>query len=423
MCGLIGVAGKITIKEEKLFKQGLIVDSLRGEHSTGVAAVYKGKSAPVIAKQVGGPIELFNDKRFDDAMRYGVRALIGHNRYATMGAVSRHNAHPFNFDHIYGAHNGTLSNWSDLDGWREFTVDSQGLYHHIANNSLEDAISKVTGAWALTWWDEKTQELNFLRNEQRPLFYATDEKNELLFWASEWEMLQLLLNRNNIKYQKILELPVNQWIRWPIDQTGAIGKPKTKKVEGKKITTAHSTTTNGGSNKQTSGQGKTYEYNSTVLRKGVVLEVQGHKLDSRRAGYLLVTDAENQKSSIRLYTKQGDEFKWKKDHILVGDIVSFTTDEGGYYKVLYSSVRDGTIEEQVRFDEKMGRFDNKKENVVDTFLDHKGKYLSKADWEKKYPYCSWCNIDLNAEEDNLLSVDGDALCPDCSKDQEIVQYV
>ena len=86
MCGLVGMAGKLTAAQDKVFKKLLIFDVIRGEHSTGVASVPVNGEVS-IAKQVGNPFELFEDKRYDRAINRHNRALIGHNRFATQGAV------------------------------------------------------------------------------------------------------------------------------------------------------------------------------------------------------------------------------------------------------------------------------------------------------------------------------------------------
>lgn len=437
MCGHVGVAGLITHKEEKLFKQGLIVDSLRGEHSTGVLAVYKGADEPSIAKQVGNPFELFNDKRFDKTMLRSKRVLLGHNRYATMGAVNKYNAHPFQFNHIYGAHNGTLRSWYDLEGYKDFQVDSQALFHHISLHGVESAVGSVTGAWALVWWDEKEQELNFLRNDQRTFYIAMNDLGTLLFWASEKEMLQLLLARNQVKHSEIVPLDVDQWVRFPIDKAGNIEKPIVKKVTGKKIIATTTSTIWRGGNHITHINRSSIEQNTTtkpknivttcdhrLIRDNVLMEIGRKQLDIRRAAYVHCTDAENPSVKIRLYLKPGDEFLWRDKFIIVGRIGSFTTEEGGYYKVVHSTVRTGTPQEQITYDEIMGRYDDAEVNpIIETFPDHKGVFLTKAEWEKKYPSCAWCSVDLVAEEKNHISKDGDAVCPDCSENTEVSMYL
>lgn len=435
MCGHIGVAGKLTHKEEKIFKQGLIVDSLRGEHSTGVCAVYKGSNPPEISKQVGGPFELLNDKRFDKALAAPLRVLIGHNRYATMGKIDKYNAHPFQFSHIYGAHNGTLRSWNELEGYKDFQVDSQALFHHISLHGVEDAISSVTGAWALVWWDDKAQELNFLRNKERTFYIAVDKDGTNMFWASEWEMLQLILNRNNVKYKEITPLEEDIWLRFPIDRSGDIGKPIAKKVVGKKIVPTNQTVWRGG-NQITPSNKQPFSTNNTsapknvvpkcdhkIIRDNVLMEIGRRQLDSRKAAYVHCVDAENPSVKIRLYLKPGDEFKWKEDFIIVGRIGAFTTEEGGYYKVVHSTVRTGSTQEQILYDDIMRRYDEVGTTAIDYFPDHKGVLLTKEEWETKYPSCAWCSVDLNAEDKNYISKDGDAVCPDCSSNSEVRAYL
>lgn len=435
MCGHFGVAGNITYKEEKIFKQGLIVDALRGEHSTGVLAVYKGELEPVISKQVGSPYELFNDKRFDNSLRPSKRALIGHNRYATMGSVSKHNAHPFQFDHIYGAHNGTLRGWNNLEGYKDYDVDSKALYNHISIHGVEDAISNTMGAWALVWWDDKTEELNFLRNDQRTLYITVSDDANLIYWASEWEMLQLILNRNGVKYGEINLLEVDSWMRIPISEEGELGKPKVKKVAAKKIPVSTNTNTyNGGNpssaaatsstNNQVTYTPKKYDFDHKIIRDNVLMEVGRKQLDKRRAAYVSVIDAENPSVKIRLYLKHGDEFQWKEDFILVGRIGSYAVDEEGYFKAVHSTVRRGTTDEQILFDDIMGAYDVADSKThIETFQDHKGVFLTKEEWEKKFPRCAWCDIDLFAEDKNHVTSDGDAVCPDCSENSEIRVYL
>lgn len=112
MCGLSGAFGALTFKEEKAVKDLLIFNQVRGEDSTGVASVSRhlvnGQHDILLAKETGPPVYLFDTHRFTKVFGRNNSAYISHNRYKTQGDISRKNAHPFLFDDIVGAHNGTI---------------------------------------------------------------------------------------------------------------------------------------------------------------------------------------------------------------------------------------------------------------------------------------------------------------------------
>lgn len=202
MCGLVGCAGRIENAHEKAFKLLLQLDTIRGKDSTGVASV-SNQNVLTVAKEVGTPWEFENSKRASSVYHGMLRVLIGHNRAATKGAVNRLNAHPFEFDTLVGAHNGTLRNWSKLRGWRDFDVDSEALYDHMNSLGLDSTLKSMEGAYALTWFNKEHKSLNFLRNHERTLFYCFTEDSKAMFWASEEWMLTVALHKSNVKHGKI----------------------------------------------------------------------------------------------------------------------------------------------------------------------------------------------------------------------------
>ena len=203
MCGLIGVMGHITHAEKSAFNQLLIVDVLRGKHSTGVALVEAGGGVDIFKKAVN-PLDFLDFQTYADLTKYSHNCMMGHNRYATKGAVNNTNAHPFEFENIVGMHNGTLKTYFALDDSKDFAVDSECLFSHINDNTVQDAIDKISGAYALTWFDKRTNKLHFLRNNERPLCYTFSKDGTALFWASESWMLHAVLGRNGIEYQNVL---------------------------------------------------------------------------------------------------------------------------------------------------------------------------------------------------------------------------
>lgn len=191
MCGLVGVAGKLEYKDEEIFKRLLLYDYFRGPDSTGMAAIDVAGTRASVVKIASHPIDLFDLGRFKTSLSAQQSSVfMGHNRAATKGAVNGVNAHPYEYGHIVGCHNGTLTShaFTELENalGERFDVDSQAVFAAISRLGIDRTVSLLQGAWSLVWFDLREKTLNFLRNKERPLWYAYSETFNHFFWASEW---------------------------------------------------------------------------------------------------------------------------------------------------------------------------------------------------------------------------------------------
>lgn len=215
ICGLVGVAGEINAKEEGVFKRLLELDTIRGPHSTGIYGV-DARGEDLLVKKVGTPWDLMEYKAYDDVFRKRLTVLMGHNRWATKGKVNSTNAHPFEHDHIVGAHNGTLRNQTLLIDHKEFEVDSDNIFYSISKEGVDETVKNLSGAFALTWWDKEQETMNFVRNSERPLWVCISENGKTIFWASEPWMLEVTLRLANIKHRALFEPAVGMLYSYPI---------------------------------------------------------------------------------------------------------------------------------------------------------------------------------------------------------------
>lgn len=262
MCGLVGIAGKLEYKDEATMKRLLVFDYFRGPDSTGFAALRNDETYKV-AKIASNPIDLFDMKKFQDALSgHNSLVFLGHNRLATKGGVNNYNAHPYSFPKadgtgdIVGAHNGTLdhSSWKALEAalGEIYEVDSMAVIACIAKLGIEATVPLLQGAWALVWFDTSDNTVNFLRNKERPLWYAYTEDFNHLFWASEWATIHAAVNMAATPGYKLYEkegyrfwsAKEDWWYKFDLadlkDGFKERPKPRVKELKGKEPTPAYS---------------------------------------------------------------------------------------------------------------------------------------------------------------------------------------
>lgn len=449
MCGHVGMAGNLTPQDEKAFHNLLVMDSVRGIDSTGVAVIHRGDADYHICKGVGDTYRLMDRKAYDKAFMGFHRCIIGHNRYATQGSVNDKNAHPYDFDTLIGAHNGTLTNKWQLEDSRDFQVDSANLYHHIEKKGLDNLMTVMLGAWALVWWDKENETLNLLRNKERTLYICYSPDGKKLYWASEAWMLIAALGRNNIEHTPPMLLAEDNLYSVKISKTGEMDKAHLRYTPstGKPYVSVTNLTNYRGSNynsvqqqqasayppakvTQQSGEQRVVpatteakdEVQKSLLRssnagyassKQVLLEVLGSEKDIRGSTYLICFDAKNPSYSIRLYCNQNVRPMDYIDKEIVADIsgLNIIAGEAAYYKVAVHSV------------EILG--DDEDDPVGDsgTYLGHKNNRLNYNDWVGMYGDCVWCGSHILPTDKHLLTTEGQAVCQGCGSDSEVTDYI
>jgi hypothetical protein len=245
LCGLVGCAGSLTAQHENALKQLLIVNALRGAHSVGLAGVNSVNAVRVV-KGAMLPQKFLAEKSVTDLFMGVNRVLIGHNRFATVGAINNENAHPFLFEHIAGAHNGSLRNVKLLPHHNEFEVDSQVLLNSIDKYGVEATEDKIHGAFALTWYDRRDQKLHMWRNDERPLWYCYTEDEKAIFWASEPAMIDLIFGRDSVKlkHKGFIEVTPNTHLIFHVDMAANVKMGAPEVHQRKKYVPPYTSPTN-----------------------------------------------------------------------------------------------------------------------------------------------------------------------------------
>lgn len=230
ICGLSGAAGSIIYNDEKVCHDLLWYNTLRGVDATGIGTVPRNeKSRWKIAKAPTSADMFMEMKRYTEALQGQHRVILQHNRKATGGGKGEGFAHPWDFTHILGAHNGSIqgSDLRGVPGAENALLDSHGLLNAIDLHGPVETFKNLThypdgefsNAWALTWFDKADGTVNFLRNWKRPLHLLFNDRHTVMYWSSEIGHLKSATSRNGVKRaedEKIFSVPLDAWVKFTI---------------------------------------------------------------------------------------------------------------------------------------------------------------------------------------------------------------
>ncbi len=231
MCGIVGfinaepLANKYGDTLRYAFEQLLYADVQRGADGTGVLAVNGIDLVPTVHKSAQwSPDYLWSHSYLNmikPKLDYA-KAVIGHNRASTKAGVSNANAHPFNHKHITLVHNGVIPDYNSiLPKNIHVNVDSAAAAYMIAEHGETEGLSQTPFKGVLVWWNDEDKTLNVARNEHRELWCVPIRGRNTLFYASEWRMLDWVLERSGLEPESKYKL-FTPWQHFKFDTT----KPK-----------------------------------------------------------------------------------------------------------------------------------------------------------------------------------------------------
>jgi hypothetical protein len=239
MCGLIGLIartnGGFTHSDMTAFEQMMIVNTLRGKDSVGAFTKFGNGDVQAI-KHGSNPFNLMRTEEWKDFRQKVInrgRFIIGHNRAATIGAVTTENAHPFVEGHIILVHNGTLRSQNNLTK-ATTVVDSHAICHALAEEEGDPrrVLDKIDGAFALIWYDSKKDRLFAARNDERPLVILEAERHFAL--SSEAWIAGYPMGKNNLDVKGMEVIKPNEMYEF-----GHHGKFEIKPFNNQKKTYGH----------------------------------------------------------------------------------------------------------------------------------------------------------------------------------------
>jgi len=437
MCGMIGCASAIlTPKHEQAFKDLLVVDTIRGPHSTGIMAASNDVS---IFKKALLPSDLFTMSGCKSLFTKQNHALIGHNRWATKGAINGINAHPFEFDTLVGCANGTLNNQSLLPDHQDFDVDSENIFHSFEKIGVKETVAKLNGSYALSWYNKANRSINFIRNKERPLFLAFTENDNTLFWASEAWMLSGILGIHGIEHKEIFDTSIHHHYEFkiPVGKMGdddsfvfpAFSKEYIEPWVAPPIPKRKGWNPNAYGGNYMKRNGATTTVNKKDLNSGWEYEMGDMSYffldpDSPKdERYILGKICHNTTKAIKIYTKRGS---WLRGNLECDDV-----DYVAYRGIVngYSSTGELLVQENSVYTVATEEVSENDPDIVQTTINeakdmspgHRGDQIIALGTTGGT--CSWCGDPITPHKEHVYVDNKTIICRGCKDDETVKDFI
>lgn len=243
MCGIVGFVRNSKVVNNDIceaFQQIWWGTQLRGVDGSGIFQV-NDSGGVAMEKSAFTPDYSAYEKSIAAVLRQTDMSpfTVAHCRAATKKPTKvddkwlKKNAHPFQHGDITLVHNGYFS-YVGQDHNDKHEVDSESFTNAVADVGIDEALNRAYGAYALIYYDKKTETLNIARNSDRPLWRVEHYMGH--FYVSEPDLAIWILKRNKLTPPtKIEEVPINkliQYTKWNLNYT-------TRDIEQKSAVTRH----------------------------------------------------------------------------------------------------------------------------------------------------------------------------------------